>query len=444
MNRVFRELYLEPRFYLGMSVCAALCFIAIVDGLFLVFGIVALGFVVAMAAAEIFILFNSEPGFEASRSTPLRFSNGDLNDVDIKLQNLYGVEVHVKLVDELPFQFQKRDAFWRFKLKPGEEQEVKYQLRPVERGEYEFGMLRAFVSTELKLVSRRHSFESSSVVKVYPSYLKLRHYAFQAFDSRLQETGIKRIRKLGHTLEFEHIKEYVIGDDTRALNWKATARTGKAMVNQYQDERAQPIYCIVDKGRLMQMPFDNMTLLDYSINTSLVMSYIAIHKGDKAGLITFANRLETVIEPGKQRGQMMRISEALYNQKTDFPEADFERLYTGLTRNVRTRSLLLLMTNFSSLEGFKRQMPYLLRIARNHVLVVIFFQNTEVQALTEKRTESVREIYYQAIAEKSMFEQSTIVSMLRQRGVHAVLTTPNELTVDVINEYIALKARGKI
>lgn len=443
MTGSLRQLYLKRRLYLGLIASAMLCFLAVIDEVFLVFGFGALCLVVGITVAEVMILFGKN-GITGSRITPIRFSNGDENPVIIEVANSYGLKSYLEIIDEIPVQFQRRDLQWNITLEPGLQNRIVYNLKPVKRGEYVFGALHVFASTELNFIARRYSFEGETPVKVYPSFMKLREYAFLAFDNRLQESGVKRIRRLGHTLEFEHIKEYVPGDDTRALNWKATARTGKPMVNQYEDERSQPVYCVIDKGRLMQMPFDGMTLLDYAINASLVMSYVAIHKGDKAGLLTFADHVSTYIEPGRRQGQMHRLSEALYNEQTKFPEADFERLFIAVTRRVRTRSLLLLLTNFSSLDGLNRQLPYLLKMARKHVLVVIFFENTALADLSSKRPSSVREIYHLTLAEKYRFEQSVIVHMLRKRGIYAILTKPSQLTVDLINEYIALKAKGTI
>jgi uncharacterized protein (DUF58 family) len=321
---------------------------------------------------------------------------------------------------------------------------VTYTVRPVRRGAYIFGALHVFASTQPGLIARRFSTAADVEIKVYPSYMQLRRYAFMAFDKRLQDSGLKRIRKLGHTMEFEQIKEYVPGDDPRALNWKATARSLKPMVNQYQDERAQPVYLVIDKGRLMRMPFDEMTLLDYAINASLVMSYIAIRKSDKAGIVTFAEKFGDVVKAGRRNNQMYLILETLYNQQTEFLEADFERLYVGVLRKVRQRSLLILLTNFESLSGLDRQMPYLKRLAEHHILVVVFFQNTEIAHLTEEPAGSLREIYHQTLAEKMVYEKQTMVRRLRHHGIYAVLTTPARLTVDTINQYLELKARGLV
>ena len=130
----------------------------------------------------------------------------------------------------------------------------------------------------LQLVKRRYIFPARQVVKVYPSYVQMRRYQLLAVSNRLQEAGVKRIRKIGHSMEFEQIKEYVRGDDYRTINWKATARKDGLMVNNYTDERSQQIYCLINKGRVMKMPFEGMTLLDHAINASLVLVECGIGK----------------------------------------------------------------------------------------------------------------------------------------------------------------------
>ncbi|MEJ2617906.1 MAG: DUF58 domain-containing protein [Ignavibacteriaceae bacterium] len=161
---------------------------------------------------------------------------------------------------------------------PGENKIISYNLKPVKRGEYNFGSINLFVSSPLKLVLRKFRFSGDKIIPVYPSYIQMRKYELFAISNRLSDVGIKRIRRIGHSTEFEQIKEYVIGDDYRTVNWKATARKNELMVNNYQDEKSQQVYNVIDMGRTMKMPFNGMSLLDYAINTSLVISNIALHK----------------------------------------------------------------------------------------------------------------------------------------------------------------------
>jgi uncharacterized protein (DUF58 family) len=245
-------------------------------------------------------------------------------------------------------------------------------------------------------------------------------------------------------MEFDQIKEYVRGDDVRSINWKATARANDLMVNQYQDERSQNVINVIDTGRVMKMPFEGLHLLDYAINTSLVISNIALIKDDKAGLVTFSNNDSVVVKPEKKRTHIQRIQEALYKVDTNFLESDYERLVVSLKKHVNQRSLVLLYTNFETFSSMERQLPYLQRIARDHLLVTIFFENTEMTKLLHKEASTIGQIYTKTIAEKFTYEKKQIVKALNQRGIQTILTPPKELSVNAINKYLELKARGLI
>src|SRR5262249_13773588 len=158
----------------------------------------------------------------------------------------------------------------------------------------------------------------------------------------------------GHSLEFEQIKEYVAGDDLRSLNWKATARRGgELMVNNFTDEKSQQVYCLIDKGRVMKMPFGGVGLFDYAINATLGLSRVALVRQDKAGLLTFADQIGTFLPAGRKMNQMGHILEILYNQQTRFQETDYEKLHAMVRTRITQRSLIVLFTNFESLTGLQ-------------------------------------------------------------------------------------------
>lgn len=400
--------------------------------------------VVLLLFIDVFILFSNENGVEASRETMDKLSNGDDNPVRITVQNTYVFPIGVRVIDELPKQFQEREQHFDFNLSNGYRQEIDYEVHPTERGEYHWGAVNVFVSSPLRLVSRRYRFDADTMVPVYPSFMQMRKYELLAISNRLMEVGVKKMRRIGHNNEFEQIKEYVQGDDFRTVNWKATARRGSLMVNQYQDEKSQQVYSVVDMGRLMQMPFDGMSLLDYSINASLVLSNIAMHKGDKAGLMTFSHKTHTLLKASRRASQLQHINELLYNQRTGFLETDFQRLYVHMKREITTRSLLLIYTNFESLTGLRRQLPFFRRMSKDHVVVVIFFENTELADILNRPATTTEQIYGKTIAEKFDYEKRQIVKELKKFGIYAVLTPPDQLTVNTINQYLELKARGVI
>ncbi|MEO8066616.1 MAG: DUF58 domain-containing protein [Flavobacteriales bacterium] len=444
MKRFWRSFFITRRAFI-VGWLLVLLFVA---GWFspVVFGLAraaALLFVVVIAA-ELLTLFRTKDAVQGERSTYAKWSNGDENPVTIQLRSRYGLQVHVRVLDELPVQFQRRDLVFEGDLASGGEARFPYAVRPVQRGVYSYGAINVLASTALGLVERRFILEAGKQVAVYPSFLQLRKYELLAISDRLTMAGVKRIRRIAQHVEFDRIKEYVPGDDRRTVNWKATARRGRLMVNLYQDERSQQVFSLIDLGRVMKMPFEGLSLLDYAINASLVISNIAMHKDDKAGLITFSNKVDTVLRASRQRGQMEKILEQLYAQRTDHCETDMEALYANVKTHITQRSLLLLFTNYESVNALRRQLPFLQRLARTHLLVVIFFQNTELENDLKTRPSNTVELYAHTITEKHMHEKRLIVKELEGHGITSILTRPQDLTVNVINKYLEIKARGAL
>lgn len=442
MKHFFRQLYLNTLFFYCLIAIAGLFIVSyFVPGIYQFTGYLFL-ITITLLLLDLLIVFLTKIGIEAYRIMPEKLSNGDDNNVQIVIKNYYTFAIRATIIDEIPFQFQVRDFSIIRKVKASSEDEIQYFLRPTERGEYFFGNLNVYVSSPLRLVSRRFTFGFNQMVPTYPSYIQLRKYDLMAFSNHLFQYGIKRIRRIGNTMEFEQIKEYVQGDDIRTLNWKATAKKNSLMINQFQDEKSQSVYMIIDKGRVMKMPFNGLSLLDYAINATLVLSNVILKKHDKAGMFTFSKKVDNRVVAEKRSSQMQQILENLYHVKTDFFESDYSRLYVDVKKNINHRSLLLLYTNFETMDSLHRQLPYLKAIAKNHLLVVIFFQNTELNDIIHAKANTIQEVYDKVIAEKFIFEKRLIVNELKKYGIHTVLTQPEQLTLDTINKYLEIKSRG--
>lgn len=436
-------MFLTRRFYIAITFVIFLLCGGYMFGSLLPAGQLMLLLLVLAALSDAWLLYRTR-GITATRRCAVRFSNGDDNEVRLRVESHYPIAVGLTVIDEIPAAFQLRNVRFCCTLRPGEGKDITYQLHPTSRGTYGFGLIRVFTATRLGLIARRISCGTPQEVKVYPSYLQLRRYELLAMNNQLTESGLKRIRRVGHQTEFEQIKEYVQGDDYRTINWKASARRHELMVNVYQDERSQQVYSLIDKGRVMQQAFGGMTLLDYAINASLVLSYVAMHRDDKAGLVTFNERFDSFVPASKQAGQMQALLENLYKQQTTFGETDFSALCVHLSKQVAKRSLMVLYTNFGNRDGMERQLPYLRQLARQHCLLVVFFEDAELSAYLAHSPTDTEGYYRHVIAEKFAFEKRLIVSTLKQHGIYSVLTTPENLTVDVVNKYLEMKSRQLI
>jgi len=442
--KVLKSFYLSTRFFIVIAVLVFLFTLAyFIPQLLVITNLLLVGFGFLLIS-DALVLFINKKGIHSHRSTPNRLSNGDDNEIKIILENKYAFRISCEIIDEIPFEFQIRDLLFKITIEPGATKVFDYKLRPVKRGEYNFGSTNIYVSSPIAFVKRRYKFEGEKIVLVYPSYIQMKKYELMAISDRLTEAGIKKVRRIGHSMEFEHIKEYVRGDDYRTINWKATARKAQLMVNHFEDEKSQQVFSVIDIGRGMKMPFEGMSLLDYAINSSLVISSIAMLKQDKAGLITFSNNVSNILPADRQARQMQNILEILYKQKTEFLESDFEILSSTILRKISHRSLILLYTNFESLNALQRQLTYLRRLSHAHLVIVIFFINTELFSLIDKSANSVEEIYHKTIAEKFAYEKRLIVKELARYSIQSILTTPQNLSVNTINKYLELKAHGLI
>lgn len=440
--KFFKPFYIQPRFfYVGIGIVVLFALSYFIP---LLFNIAQLSILVLalLFFLDFLIIFIGKNKLETTRVLPDKFSNGDKNQIKLNINNNYLISVYLEIIDEIPEQFQVRDFKIKEHIASRKSKSIQYHLKPTERGEYHFGYLNVYVSSVINLVAKRFTFNQGAMVPTYPSFKQLKKFELLNINKNSLEFGLKKVRRLGHSMEFEQIKDYVLGDDLRTINWKATAKKNQLMVNQFQDEKSQPVYSIIDKGRIMKMPFNGLSLLDYAINAALVISNVVLKKHDKAGMFSFSKHIDNVVVAERRSSQMQLILESLYNVKTDFFESDFSQLYGSIKRHITHRSLLLMYTNFETLDGLNRQLPYLKAISKSHLLVVIFFKNTELTNLITDKAETVQQVYDKVIAEKFAFEKRLIVNELKKYGIYSILTTPENLTIDTINKYLEIKARG--
>ena len=439
--RFIRSLYVTNKFFYALLLLAT-CFVLsfFIKALF-PFVIALLWLFVAACAWDMLFLYYQKSKIVIQRKYPEKLSNGDENDMEIQLTSRYPTKVHIRLLEEFPVQLQLRNVELESTILPREIKAIRYQIRPTSRGVYAFGRCHVLV-LRLGLFARKFTLNESLELPCYPSFIQMRKYQLLATTDRLVELGVKRIRRIGATLEFDHIREYVRGDEYRHLNWKATAKHKKLLVNQYQEEKSQPIYALIDTGRVMRMPFDGLTLLDYAINSTLVLANAAILKRDRAGMLTFSKAVSDHIAAEKRNNQMQLISERLYSITTAFEESEFGNLYTFCNKHINKRSLLMLYTNFETMDALSRQMAYLRMLAKTHIVVVVVFKNTELIDMAKKEGKITIDVYNQIIAQKFVYEKHLVIQELHRQGIQTIYTSPENLTINAINKYLEIKARG--
>lgn len=439
-----KNIYLSRFFFLLFTVVIGMYILSLNYPILEWVALISLFALIGVTVLDILFTFATKEPIKIKRKLNERLNLGDPNTIEITVLNRSAQPIGFRLYEGFPVEMQERSKVYIGFLMPGKRTTYTYTFTPKERGEYEFRKPFMMISSIFNLISRRYEVDEIDYVKVYPSVLQLKKYELLVFQQQKVSTGIKRIRRLGNNSEFEQIKNYVQGDEIKTVNWKATSRTNQLMVNQYQEEKSQSVYCIIDKSRSMQMEFDGLSMLDYAINSSLVLSNITIRNGDKTGLMTFSDKIGSQIPAEKSAGQMRRIMEALCAQKTHFLEPNYELLYQNIRRTVKTRSLIILFANFETEFAMRRALPVLRKINQKHVLVTVFFQNSDLETLAFQPPRSIRDAYQSVVAEKMTSQKSKIAMELQKNGIHAVLTLPENLSINTINKYLELKAKGAI
>lgn len=440
--KFIKSFYLNNRFFYACGVLIALFLISFtVEWLFIV-AQSFIGVILLVSILDIYILYQNKSNFAIIRKVSNIASLHHKHKVEVSVKNRSKLKLYVKIIDEIPYQLEQRDFKIEHHIDAGKIKRSVYEILPLARGTYEFGNLNIFGSSTIGFISKREIFKLDQKIAVMPSVIQMREQELLAMRNLNFGTGENKTRYLGKSYEFDQLKSYVHGDDPRNINWKATSKSRNLMVNHFEDERSQQIYSVIDKGRNMKMPFDGLTLFDYAINATLAFSNIVLKKHDKAGVISFSEKIDSVVPAEWSVRQLNKIQFSLYAERYHYTEHNYELLAVRLRKLVPNRSMIFLYTNFDTLEAVERCLPSLKVINRLHRLVVIFFTNTELEAMGEKKANDVLEIYQHTIARKLISEKELIAKELNKQGITTILTAPNKLSANTINKYLELKSIG--
>lgn len=440
---LINKVFLSRNFFaFGSALVVIFAFGFAIPLLFVVGKLGLLAFI-ALVAVDLSLLFLPGNQISARRVIAEKIGLDDKTPVKLIVESVSQLRLQAEILDELPFQLQTRDLQLTGELQTGLN-EFHYVIRPKSRGSYIFGRLNILLNSRLNLVQRRLVFDRTQAVTVFPSVQQMHENELIAFSKLSAPVGFRRHNKIGKSYEFEQISAFTEGDDYRNINWKATSRTRELMVNKFQDERSQNFYCIISKGRAMKMAFNNLSLLDYSINSSLALLNVVLKKYDRAGLITFSDKIGTAIRAENRIGQIQKIIESLYKEKERDSEPSYELLFQAINRVIRNRSFLMLFANFENLDMAMRVLPVLKRINNKHLLVLTMFKDTELEVRANEDSSNVESIYKTTLARKHLNEKEEIAHLMRRQGIHTIVARPEELSPVVIEKYLELKSKGII
>ncbi len=409
---------------------------------------------------------------EVRRKMNTKFSLGAENLVTLAIVNRSRYPLKLQVKDDFPPAFRFQFAMHDVQVAPAASEVIRYVLMPLRRGVYAFEDIHLRCLGILGLVIRQRCIAAAAEVKVYPNLQAVGQYELLARRGLLGQLGLKNSRQFGVGTEIERLREYAPDDDFRRIDWKATARHRKPIVREFETERSQDVIFMLDIGRLMASPIpisspgafsgtgfldsnggaglseenaqQAMIKLDFAINTILMTSYVSTLKGDKIGLIAFADAVQHYLAPKGGKAQFLTILETIYALQVHPVEPDFQDAFQYLAAKQRKRALILLFTDILDKDAAEGLSRYVGQLSKHHLVVCVTLTDSTIVALAEQKLTDSKTVYQKAIAEKLLQEKHATLEILRRRGVITLDVPAHQLTMTVVNKYLELKAKSSI
>ncbi len=383
--------------------------------------------------------------FEVTRKLAKRFIIGEENEVQIEIISNLKRQVKLSLKDEFPPELGLRGERLltaRFPARRKSSAILHYKLFAGTRGDYYFGDILLRWAAPWGLVKKQCRIKASQNVKVYPNLSPEKQQELLAFRNRALQVGIRRMRTKGQGREFESLRDYVRGDALRHISWSATARRGKLVTRQYEEERNQNIMVMVDAGRLMTSRIENMSKLDHAINAALAVGFVANRGHDNVGLLAYTREVVTYLPPQAGNSQINAMQEALYNLKPQMIEPDYAKAFQYLSQHCKRRSLVIILTDLIDKESSAELLEYTANLIPRHLPLIVTIGDNDLRALIKETPSKIEEVYRQSVAEELLLQREEALARIIDLGGLVLDIPAGELSFQLVNKYLEVKARG--
>ncbi len=361
--------------------------------------------------------------------------------VTLTISNASRRSQKVSVRDGYPQEFDVLPDEFQLALPPQSRTTVHYELKASRRGAFELDAVHLQVLSRFGLWQRLLVIPLRSLINVYPDLKQLTEYALLARTNRLHQMGVRRTRRVGQDNEFERLRDYTPDDNYKHIDWRSTARRNKLTVKDFQTNQSQRVMFVVDCGRMMTNEAAGLSLLDHALNSMLMLSYVALERGDSVGLITFSDRIHSSVPAKSGRNQMNHLLHAAYDRFPRLVELRYEDAFLHLSSRCRKRSLVILMTNVIDDVNASQIYKYLSSFSGHHLPLAVLLRDHQMfDALEHSKMSSV-EFYRSAAAAEILSWRQQVITDLQHRGVLIVDAFPEQLTAPLINRYLDIKAR---
>jgi uncharacterized protein (DUF58 family) len=374
------------------------------------------------------------------RLVPGSLPLGVSHDVALRLDNHDPRPLRVEVIDHYPSEAQATHLPRLLTLPQGGWSELRYQLRPYQRGEVFFGKVQLRISSPLGLWWMQRMSGSAQAVRIYPDFARLTGFALMATDHRLSQLGVLQRRRRGEGMDFHQLREYREGDPQRQIDWKASARMRKLISREYQDERDQQIVLVLDCGRRMSARDDALSHFDHVINSALLLAYVGLRQGDAVGLLTMSGP-QRWLAPHKSRAMVNTILNSVYDLQPTMNASDYHVATLDLMKRIRKRSLVVVLSNLRDEDDDSLAPALRLLQTRHLVLFASLRENILSRALASRVDTFERAITHAAVADY-LQSRNRMFNRLEGLGAMCVDVEPEQLPIALVNRYLEIKRSG--
>lgn len=398
------------------------------------------GIIVTIAIVDL-LLCPRAKAFSVERETLRVASLAKKHKATLLVNNRSLRSCRVSIKDDLPQEFHPdQDTF--FSRIPGKSRIViDYFFQPKLRGSFELESVHLKIHSPLGLWNKMIAIECANTIYVYPDMKQLGEYALLARKNRLNLMGVKRTRRIGQDNEFERLRDYTKDDNYRHIDWTSTARRNKLTVRDFQQNQSQRVIFMMDCGRMMTNVSDGLSMLDHSLNAILMLSYIALQRGDSVGLICFSDKVDRFVPAKPGMGQMNHLLHSVFDRQAQHVESRYDQAFLYLGTKCLQRSLVVMVTNVIDEVNSRQIEKYLSTLVGRHLPVGVLLRDHSIFNYVNTPPQSVKDVYQAAAASEVLSWRHQILTDLNHKGVLSLDVFPEDMTAPLINRYLDIKAR---
>jgi uncharacterized protein (DUF58 family) len=370
---------------------------------------------------------------------------GDVTHGSYEVTSHWRRALHVTLHDALPARSLVGATLHEERvLAPLAVLQIPIEVTGATRGLVRLGDIAVQVRTPLGLSSRTFRYPQVDEILVAPSLAGVKRFRWLAVHHRLATAGVRDVRRRGEGRSFARLRDYVVGDDPRHIDWKASARRGHAITREFTTEQSQTVFILVDAGRSMTQLAGRYPRFEYALSTTLLLADVAINAGDRVGALVFDDELRALVPAQRGATALQALRTALVPVQASLVEPDYAAAFRTLAQRQRKRALIVLVTDVIDARAARLLLAHLTRGASRHLAIVVALRNDALVAAATPAGTRAADLYASAAAEELITERLTALQRMRDAGVVVLDVAPDAMAAALVNQYLELKSRGAL